>query len=118
MEANFNGSEGETTEDSGRKSRVMRSDVQWAELVEAHRRSGMTIEAFCRQKGIGKSSFTRWRGQLAGSSAADQKATDFLAVHIHGGDGIELDLSGMHVRLDSRSSTRLLEALLERVRQT
>ena len=67
MDTNFNGSEGRTAEDSGRKSRVMRSEAQWAELIEAHRRSGMTIEAFCRRGESGRSSFTRWRGQLTAS---------------------------------------------------
>lgn len=118
METNFNGSEGGTTEDLRRKSRVMRSEAQWAELIEAHRRSGMTIEAFCRQERIGRSSFTRWRGQLAANSAADRKATDFLAIPIRGGAGIELELGSMQVHLDAFSSKRLLEALLDRIRQT
>lgn len=118
MDTNFNVSEGGMTEDLGKKSRIMRSEAQWAELIEAHRRSGMTIEAFCRQERIGRSSFTRWRGQLTASSAADQKATDFLAIPIRGGAGIELELDGMQVRLDASSSKRLLEALLDRVRQT
>lgn len=42
-----------------RRPRVMRNEAQRAEVIEAHRRSGMTIGAFCRQERIGRSRFTQ-----------------------------------------------------------
>lgn len=58
--------EGKAAEVAKGRSRVKRNPAQWAEAIEAQRHTGLTIEAFCRQERISKSSFTRWRGHLAG----------------------------------------------------
>lgn len=34
----------------------------WQALVERHRSSGLTVEAFCRREGVSTASFYRWRG--------------------------------------------------------
>jgi len=99
------------------RRRVNRDLAQWAELVEAHRLSGLTVEAFCLQENVSKSSFTRWRGQLSGRVERVQNATDFLAIPIQNEGGIEVEVGGMRLRLDGSSSVRILEELLLRVRQ-
>ncbi len=101
---------------AGRK-RVNRDLTQWSELIEAHRLSGLTVEAFCRQENVSKSSFTRWRGQLSGGAEKVQNTAEFLAIPIQGEAGIEVEVGGMHMRLDGSSSSQMLQELLLRVRQ-
>jgi transposase-like protein len=37
----------------------------WTELIARHKRSGKTVEAFCREKGVNEPSFYAWRKRLA-----------------------------------------------------
>jgi hypothetical protein len=36
----------------------------WTELIAGHRQSGMTVEAFCQENGVGSPSFYAWRKRL------------------------------------------------------
>jgi transposase-like protein len=37
----------------------------WRELIEAQAASGLSVEAYCRQRGVSTSSFFAWRRRLA-----------------------------------------------------
>jgi len=51
-----------------RKPRVMRSKEQWQLLLTDYQRSSLTQQAFCEERGITVSSFSKWRNRLAASS--------------------------------------------------
>jgi transposase-like protein len=36
----------------------------WTELIARHKRSGKTVEAFCRENGVNEPSFYAWRKRL------------------------------------------------------
>ena len=42
-----------------------RSAEEWREIFERRAASGLSIVAFCQREGIAKSSYARWRTQLA-----------------------------------------------------
>ena len=42
-----------------------RSAEEWREIFERRAASGLPIAAFCQREGIAKSSYARWRTQLA-----------------------------------------------------
>lgn len=48
-----------------RKSWRRHSDQAWRTMIEAQRRSGLSIEAFCAREGVSRASFGRWRSMLA-----------------------------------------------------
>jgi hypothetical protein len=48
-----------------RKPRVIRSKEQWQSLISDYQRSSLTQQAFCEERGITVSSFSKWRNQLA-----------------------------------------------------
>lgn len=57
-----------------RKGRPRRGERAWRGILEQHRRSGMSIEAFCAREGLSRASFGRWRarlGRLAQDTAAE-----------------------------------------------
>jgi len=47
-----------------RRRRVRRSADQWAALIAAQAKSGLSIAAFCREHGLSASGFYQWRGRL------------------------------------------------------
>lgn len=51
---------------SERKRWRRHGERAWRGILEQHRRSGMSIEAFCAREGISRSSFGRWRARLGG----------------------------------------------------
>lgn len=53
---------------SPRKPRVIRSKEQWISLVADYQRSEQTQQAFCKERGITVSSFSKWRNQLEAQS--------------------------------------------------
>ena len=48
-----------------RKSWRRHPEQAWRAMIEGHRRSGMSIEAFCAREGVSRSSFGRWRSLIA-----------------------------------------------------
>ena len=57
--------------------------VAWRRRVQRFERSGLTVARFCRQEGISKASFYRWRNKLAQRpmQGGDQTPT-FQAVRV------------------------------------
>ncbi len=41
----------------------------WQELIAQQEKSGMTVQAFCVQRGVTEASFYSWRKQLRASAA-------------------------------------------------
>jgi len=54
-----------------------RSESVWRALIERQRRSGVSLERFCRSEGVSRSSFARWRGML---SLSDPRRSSPLSV--------------------------------------
>lgn len=71
--------------------------TKWRRLVSEQERSGQTVAAFCRERGLCRSYFFVWRKRLQGSAAA--KFSKFLEVQV-----AEPALSVPH---DSRIEVRL-----------
>jgi len=44
--------------------KVRRAASEWQDILKRQAESGLSIEAFCDQEGIAKSSFSKWRGIL------------------------------------------------------
>jgi len=55
--------------------RVRRSAGQWASLLAAQADSGMSIVAFCRERGVAVSTFHAWRRRLSGTRAASSSSS-------------------------------------------
>lgn len=45
-------------------TRVAEKERFWRSMVEAQRRGGLTVRAFCRERGISEPSFYSWRKEL------------------------------------------------------
>ena len=46
------------------RARVHRSEAAWRAIFEQQHASGMTIDAFCYNQGIARSTFNRWQSLL------------------------------------------------------
>ena len=62
--------------------RVRRSAEQWARLIEDQARSGLSIVAFCRERGIGASNFHYWRRRLAGPTGSESTGQAFVRLRV------------------------------------
>jgi hypothetical protein len=90
----------------------------WRDLVDAWKRSGQTVNAFCRDRKLTRSNFDRWRRILA-TSPTRLKASpsgSFVPVRVIADPMAEVVLrSGVVVRLPLTSSadtvTRLVAAV-------
>jgi len=51
------------------RRRVRRSESTWREIVARQAASGRPVEVFCREEGLSRSVFTRWRSRLAVSES-------------------------------------------------
>jgi hypothetical protein len=57
----------------------------WQALLEAQRRSGLSLAAFCRRRGVHKGTLSFWKWKLAreAESAASRGATgSFVPIHL------------------------------------
>jgi hypothetical protein len=57
-----------------------RAAEKWQKLIEGQRRSGMSIAAYCRKKGIPDSGFYQWRKRLGRKPQARLK--DFVKLSV------------------------------------
>ncbi len=118
-----------------------RTAAEWAEIIERHQRSGMTIAAFAAQEGIGAKRLRIWRSRLQRRSIGTKRGipyrqrpqsgtprrkqtgsalVPFLPLRLHSNDGsadaIELTLEpGTTVRVTGNLAQRLLDRLLVRL---
>jgi hypothetical protein len=106
---------------NGSKRGGMRYDARrWAKLIEAQRRSSLTVVEFCRRRGIAKATFWYWRKRLvsAAKNESGAKLTQrFLAVPIVApiAEHIEVSVEAMRVRLVGAAAARVVEAIVARM---
>lgn len=56
------------------KVQYVRRDVsEWREIMKRQAESGLSIEEFCEQEGIAKSSFSKWKKKLEGEGTPTKK---------------------------------------------
>ena len=81
------------------KTSIRHSEAQWRTLLDAHRRSGLTIDAFCAREHLATSSFARRRGKLSSPSSFIELPAA-VAVPVAAELRIEFDLgSGVVLRI-------------------
>lgn len=90
----------------------------WRELVEAWKRSGQTVNAFCRARQITRSNFDRWRRILSADSneSSSTPSAAFVPLHVVTEPMAEVVVrSGVVVRVPlgaaSDAVTRLMNAV-------
>lgn len=106
---------------NGRKRQsTRRNAAQWARLIEAQRRSDLTVVEFCQRRRIAKATFWYWRKRLVMTAKQELVAKPtqrFLALPIIApvAERIEVDLGTMRVRLDGAGAARVVDAIVARV---
>jgi len=71
----------------------------WRDVIDTWKRSGQTINAFCRDRKLTRSNFDRWRRILA-AERAQSKSSTFVPVRVVADPMVEIVLpSGVLVRL-------------------
>lgn len=106
---------------NGRKGQsARRNAARWSRVIEAQRRSDLTVAEFCRRRGIAKATFWYWRKRLVTTAKQEQVAKPaqrFLAVPLVAPmeERIEVDLGTMRVRLDGAGAARVVDAIVARV---
>ncbi len=90
----------------------------WREVIDAWKRSGLTVNAFCRDRKLTRSNFDRWRRILAAGPTKSKRSapSTFVPVRVVADPMAEVVLrSGVVVRLPltspSDAVTRLVTAV-------
>ena len=89
---------------------------QWRRWLEEQPSTGLSIAAFCRDKGISQNSFYVWRRKFASELSNGQPRAEFVPVAVIGDSEIMVDLpGGATVRFIADESTlrQVLSILLE-----
>ena len=87
----------------------------WRERIDAWKRSGQTVNAFCRDRKLTRSNFDRWR-RILGAEPAKSKPSSFVPLRIVAEPMAEIVLpSGIVLRLPlsavPEAVTRLVAAV-------
>lgn len=108
---------------NGHKREGVRFDArQWAKLIEAQRRSSLSVVEFCRRRGIAKATFWYWHKRLV-SAARNEVGTKlsprFLPVPIVApvAEHIEVSVDTMRVRLAGAAAARVVEAIVASIQR-
>lgn len=90
----------------------------WRERIDAWKQSGLTINAFCRERKLTRSNFDRWRRILAAENSGPTRGTTpaFVPLRVVSEPVVEVVLpSGVVVRLPESTApetvTRLVVAV-------
>ena len=89
----------------------------WREAVAGHKKSGLSVRAFCVDRGLSEPSFYAWRRELAQRGrAAKSLAATFVPVQVVADSMVEVVLpGGVVVRVppatDATAVARLVAAL-------
>ena len=72
----------------------------WRELVDRQKKSGLTVQAFCQQRGVSGWSFYQWRKRLAmnprmsfalvETREASREGTAAVELWLNGGDRLQI----------------------------
>ncbi len=87
----------------------MKKSAEWERVIKEQRSSGLSIAAFCRERGVSDKSFGYWSRRLAERGASNGR---FAAV----GEAGKIELvfpNGVSVRVPSDISSASLEKLIE-----
>src|SRR5947209_20105701 len=88
----------------------------WRELVDAWKRSGQTINAFCRDRKLTRSNFDRWRRILASEPTKAKPSSSFVPLRVVAEPMAEVILrSGIVVRLPLASTSDAITRLVAAV---
>ena len=89
----------------------------WRELFDAWKRSGQTINAFCRVRKLTRSNFDRWRRILATEPLKSNPISTFVPLRVVAEPMAEIVLpSGVVVRLPLTSASDAVTRLVAAVR--
>jgi hypothetical protein len=92
----------------------------WRELIDAWKRSGQTINAFCRGRRLTRSNFDRWRRILSTepneSRPSSSSSSTFVPLRVVAEPMVEIVLvSGIVVRLPLSAATETVTRLVAAV---
>ncbi len=93
---------------------VIRTREEWQRLLTEQAASGQTIRTFCQAKGVGQSSFARWKERLtkAGPSG-DPKRSPFVPVAVTPRGDITVAVRSVAVTLSSAVSPQWLASFVK-----
>jgi hypothetical protein len=87
----------------------------WEHRIAQWGRSGLSQRDFCREQRLALSTFQWWRARLKRRAALP--AATFLPLALEASDVVEVTLrSNTRVRVQGPSATRVVEALIARLR--
>jgi len=87
----------------------------WRDVIDAWKRSGKTINAFCRDRKLTRSNFDRWRRILA-AEPAKSKPSSFVPLRVVAEPMAEVLLpSGVVVRLPLTSTSDAITRMVAAV---
>ena len=94
----------------------------WQTAIEARRKSGLSIAAFCKKEGLSEAAYYYWRRKLAGGvcKAKEKSPPDFLEVVLAGSNNAALELvfSGGHtLRIHPGADQKNLSQVLSTLKQ-
>ncbi len=92
---------------------TVRSCEEWQQLLAEQAESQRTIREFCRDRGIGLSTFTRWKRRLAGTPGPVGKRCAFVPVTVAPGSHVTVAVGPATVTLSSAVSPEWLASLLK-----
>lgn len=88
-------------------------EAQWRERIEAHDESGMTVRAFCRERGFSEHSFHAWRRKLRADESQPGPAFSEVRIGPAESTALLLELPGsITVRLPLDVSGEVLTNVL------
>ena len=94
----------------------------WQTAIEARRKSGLSIAAFCKKKGISETAYYYWRRKLAVGVSKPQgpSASDFLEVVMPVSPPAVLELvfsSGSRLKINPGVDPKMLNQVLSTLKQ-
>jgi hypothetical protein len=90
------------------------SREEWQQLLAEQAASQRTIREFCQEKGIGLSTFSRWRQRLAGTPGPQARSgSSFVPVAVPPRSDITVHAGSATVTLSSMVSPQWLAAFIK-----
>lgn len=93
-------------------------EAYWREVIWDQAASGLSISAFCRERGVSPASFFDWRRKLAAGGGEEAVADKFMAIELPPPSTIQSCLevalpNGLRVLVPSRFDADTLRELLD-----
>jgi transposase-like protein len=97
-----------------RQGRDPQRETFWREVVAGHRKSGLSVRAFCRQRGLSEPNFYAWRRTLDERDRTTRvQPAKFVPVEVVSEPMVEVVLPrGVVVRLPSSSEPTAIARLV------